>query len=204
MSSGRCRLFATIWPVKSGGRLITATATAGDRGDEAERRAPTGERARAGTEQHRERQDDEGDGPRGRAQREPEVHVGEPREDRSVGRRMVEGVRADRDQRADREEHDEEAPLLPAQRAGGEQPADREEVSRPDQPEVLGVRDARLDPGAELVVAVEEPVTEARAAARARSRPSRPSRRSRCSGGSGCRTCPAPTAPRSTRTTRRA
>ncbi len=140
---------------------MTATATVVDRGDETHSRAPPCERSRPGPEHRREREHDQRYRARRRAQREPEVEMCESGEDRPVGRRVVERMRADRDDRADREECDEVAALLPPQRSRREQPADREQVARADEPQMLRVGDARLDPRAELVVAVEEPVPEA-------------------------------------------
>ena len=173
------------------------------RGDEPDLRTPPRQRADAGAQHHREREDDQRHGARRRAEGEPEVEAGEAGEQRPVGRRIVVRMRPDRDQRADREHGDEVTAFLPLHGAGREQRADAEEVSHADQPQMLRVGDARLDPGPELVVAVEEPVAETAQQLGARRAPSPRSRRSPCTAGSGCRSDPGPTARRSTTAKRR-
>jgi hypothetical protein len=74
-------LFATIWPGEERRQVDHRDRDRRDRGNEAERRPPTAS-ARAGTEQHASDRM-MGDSPG--STRGAEIHVGEPREDRSVG-----------------------------------------------------------------------------------------------------------------------
>ncbi len=92
---------------------------------------------------------------------------------------------------ADGDQGDEEGPVAPADERRGRRSAEhRDGEADGDQPEALGVVDGRLDPGAELVVAVEEPVAEAPQDLRATSEAWPRSRPSRCSGGRRCRSSP--------------
>ena len=106
---------------------------------------------------------DQRDRAAGAAQREPEVgRLGEALEQPPEHRRVVVRVGTHRRPTTpiERDEHEERAVPPPHDR-GAEQREHRQRVAHRDQPEVLRVPDARLDPGTDLVAAVEEPVAEA-------------------------------------------
>ena len=69
-------------------------------------------------------------------------------------------IGADSERDADEQQHDEVGALTPAGHGGGECEHDQREPHG-DEPDVLRVLHAGLDPGPELVATVEEPVAEA-------------------------------------------
>ena len=130
----------------------------------ADRRAqpghPPGQGVDAGRGQHRHRQRHQRKGSGGGPQGQAGVAAGERLEQGPGRRRAVPGMGAHPDQGADGQQEQEVAAVAPAQGRAQRQGPHHQPEADEHQPEALGVVHAGLDPGPELVVAVEEPVAE--------------------------------------------
>ncbi len=123
---------------------------------------PAEDGVRRQSEEHRERQHDERRGAPGTAQREAgRRRVRERLEQRTERSGAVVGMRADADDDAHEEQEHEEDAVAPARERGGEQREHDEAVAGEDDVRVLRVVARGLDPRAEAVLPVEEPVAQA-------------------------------------------
>ena len=129
-----------------------------DEGAEPGQAPVKGVHARAG--QHRHRQGHQRHRPGGGPQSQPGVAASEGLEQGPGRRRAVPGVGPHPDQGSDGQQEQKVAAVAPAQDRGQRQGPHHQPEADEHQPEALGVVDAGLDPSAELVVAVEEPVAE--------------------------------------------